>query len=407
MLFPILNSKFMSDLKLCIISDLHCHSQIIDGKGNIIRDSYLVIDDPNKIKSQNPLESFKEFIISLKEKIDYIIIPGDITNKADEVALKWGWEEILKLKSIIGCKEIIVTIGNHDIDSRKTKYSNPIDLPRSLTNYFPFNDNDLVSYFWENGFVIRDFIDSRFLVLNTSINHVDSSSSIHGHVSLYQLDQIKSKLEALRSDPKQYNIAVCHHHPISHDRFGSPTFDLIENGRNLIELLEEFNFNICIHGHKHDALISYSPSGSNSIPIFASGSFAAYKSNLIAGALNSFHLLTLSESRTENCLNQGIINTYSFVPGKGWLSYDNIYFPQNVGFGCRIPIADLLLRIHKWIEHTGKRDFFWSELISAFPMISFLTPNDLVLFQKKCKENGIHLDPTYPVTPRNCSKKEL
>jgi 3',5'-cyclic AMP phosphodiesterase CpdA len=390
----------MTELNLCVLSDFHCHSKgLCNDEGIPVKDSYLITDDPEQLRSQNPLISFIDFLKEKKPNVDFLIIPGDLTSRSELIGLTACWDHIINLKDELDCKDVIVTLGNHDVDSRGKNFENPLDLPKAVNNGFPHLDNELNAFFWETGFALRQFDDVNFLMYNSSFDHTNNEKSKHGHISDLQLDKLLEYLKSHEIEKRSFNIAVFHHHPISHDRFQGAPADLIHNGRKLIDLLEKFNFNLIIHGHKHDALLSYSPSGTDSIPIFAAGSFAAYKDQILAGGYNTSHFIRLSTEHIKNCKNQGEITTYYFVPGEGWNAFDILYFPHKAGFGCRIIIEELIEQVIIWLDTNDITNFLWRDLLQAFPMINYLTPFDLRRFEEKCNNHNIMFEPVFPSTP--------
>ena len=231
---------------------------------------------------------------------------GDLTNKADLAGLNKGWDITKKIGQLLKVGCVIPNVGNHDVDSRKKLSSDPFRDIKSFATDFPFQDVAQKEQFWRDGFIIREEEHFRVLVINTVHSHTDADEAFHGLVSQEAINQIEESLNLIKDN--KLNIAICHHNPIEHSHYATGSKDFMYNGDELLSILDRYNFDLVIHGHKHDARIRYAPGGSNPPVVFSSGSFSAYSSLLLQGAYNTFHIITfdISESR----LGRGIIETW-------------------------------------------------------------------------------------------------
>jgi predicted phosphodiesterase len=395
------------NLKIAVISDLHCHNKRKNGN---LQDSYF-LTDVNIPDNQNPIASFRDFIKEKHDKgeevsVDILIMPGDITNKCDEEGFTKGWEVTKEIGALLNAKFIIPTIGNHDVDSRKLYSSDPFLMVKNLANDFPFTDTSKNDEFWKTGFVFIEDENFRILIVNSAFSHNSIKQAEHGYISQESLNCLDAELDALEKNKKKYNIAICHHHPIPHERHNLGTHDLIENGTELADLLGKYSFQIIIHGHKHDPLVRYASGGTNSPVVFSAGSFSAFKNLLLQGAYNTFHIITLEHEEKKDCVNHGKIKTWFFTPSKGWDSQvKNEYIDANVGFGCRTIITALANEIHQWFLSNTINNYEWNDFIPSFEMINYLLPNDKIKLGRFLKEKMINVYPSFPSEPEIISFK--
>lgn len=393
------------ELKIAVISDLHCHSK---SKNKGLQESYLLTDQPIP-DNQNPLKSLNH-LISLESRkgspiqADILIMPGDISNRCEPSGFNFGWDVVKEVCKLFQAKIIIPTIGNHDVDSRQTYSSNPIHPVSTFATDFPFLTSAQNSKFWSEGYIFIESEEYRILVVNSAHNHRTVAEAEHGSISQDLLNELEEELK--QKSPKQFNIAICHHHPIPHERHHLGTADLIYNGTQFVELLGQYNYQIIIHGHKHDPLIRYAPGGTTSPVIFSAGSFSAYKSLLLSGAYNTFHLITLESDEKAECENQGIIDTWFFTPSKGWdKNVQNEYFLSKIGFGCRTSLKQLTKSIKDWMHNQREDNFTWADFIPNFEMINYLLPVDRKALGSKLKSEGINVYPYFPTDPEVISLK--
>jgi 3',5'-cyclic AMP phosphodiesterase CpdA len=382
------------DLRIAVVSDLHCHNK---NKNRNTKESYLLTDEAIP-DNENPLLSFRQFIKDKKDDgdeltADILIIPGDITNKCDADGLVTGWKITKEIASLLKVKIIVSTLGNHDVYCKKSVGLDPYELTKSLLADFPFPDANLNKEFWEDGFTFLEESNCRILVINSTFNHSSEKDAVQGTIPQVKINLIEKKLQRLESDKKKYNIAICHHHPIPHERHYLGTHDLIENGTELVELLGKYDYQIIIHGHKHDPLIRYGPGGTNSPVVFSAGSFSAFKTLLLSGAYNTFHLVTIEHTVKRDCANHGKIDTWFFTPSKGWATHViNEYIESKVGFGCRTPLKQLANDIHQWFLNGTIDNYEWKEFIKNFEMVEYLLPNDKIKLNRFLKDLKISVE---------------
>lgn len=374
-------------VKIGVVSDLHCHSL----KGNSSkRDSYLLSDEDLPI-FQDPFKSL-EYLIQNGENldVDVLVMPGDFANKACPDGLVKGFSIINSISKLMNAKYLVSNVGNHDVDSRNTYGNDPLKNFKKEVDNFPLNLPLLENNFWDKGYFIIEDEFFRFLVINTSHNHLEPANTDHGDISHETLKFLEDELKSLKDD--KIGIAVTHHCPIEHSHYNSGIKDFMHNGDALSALIDKYNFKLLIHGHKHDPRIRQMPGGINSPFIFSSGSFSAVHDKLLLGGCNTFHIISLNLDGNEK--GKGKIETWFFSTAKGWSKeIKNQYFEANVGFGAFVDINQLAENIVSLIKTKKNNIIDWDELEKNIPDINYLIPVDLEKLKTKLDQLKIKTSP--------------
>jgi hypothetical protein len=376
------------NLRIGIISDLHCHQlkkyleeeEYEKSKGPYFKqpESYILTDNPLPT-FQDPYLSFKELIKKLKGhgsdlNVDILILLGDLGNKSCPEGIKKGWEITKEIGELMNAKSLFSTIGNHDVDSRKIFGSDSFNFIKKLNSHIPTNNALSNNSYWEKGFVLEECDNYRILIINSVHNHNSKDEAEHGLFSDESFYLLEDELERIKDS--KLGIAVCHHAPMEHSRIGSKNSDLMYNGDQLIPLLDKHNFELIIHGHKHDPMLRYGGGSGDSSLVFSAGSFSAIKDILLPGGLNTFHIIDLEIK--ENSRSIGTIETWFFVPTKGWKSeLPNLYIKNKVGFGARIDTKEKAQEIFDWFHKSGRKQLHYlNDFIPHFKELNFLIPMD-------------------------------
>lgn len=369
-------------IKLAIVSDLHCHPALSNFKEN---DSYLLTDSLRK--NAHPIQSLEN---TLNNKVDLIICPGDFTNKSNKQGLISGWDYVRDIKEILKAKDIIGTIGNHDVDVYGNCSSYSFENAKYIGKKFPVPDEAMRDIFWSKGCAFYEDESVRILVINSCHFHYTKTQAGHGEVDEIMLNYIKEYLEPIDDD--KILIALMHHHPIDHSRQDLGEDDKIVNSENLLNILGKYNFDLIIHGHKHDPLLRYHNSTQNSkrLTIFSSGSFSATSNNLYCGARNFFHIIEIEKTNIE-CF--GKIFSWTYFPKQGWEKiYDEKSYPPFSGFGNKMSIENIATSIEQKFSNISYLK--WNSIVNDLPMVEYLIPQELHTLHTLLKEKNIYTDTT-------------
>lgn len=354
-------------ITLAIVSDLHC--RYIGSDSGPMR-TYLTSDALRDPPQQHPIEALNAFIDTNGLEADYLLCPGDIADRMDRQGFISGWGYLLELRLKFQAKELLATTGNHDVDSRnKLGLGEALALPKKILQGYPVEDRDNQSRFWANHYHIRSTDNVHFFVFNSAYSHFDEKSANESKIETSILSKIEADFKALGTQ-KGLRIAMCHHHPTQHANMSYKDGDVMDKGDKLLQLLAKYDFQIIIHGHKHEPRLSYL----HEMAVFAAGSFSSHENVRDLGAENVFHMITLHKGET-----QGEIESFVYSPGKGWYRKTGAYFPTYTGFGCRDQPEQLAKAINVWFDQHAQNLSAGSicsfdDLLIAIPNIKFLIP---------------------------------
>ena len=155
----------MSDfrLKLAIISDLHCHPSHIPGDPS----TYLITDRLRFPVNDHPVESLIKVINAEKVNTDLTLCPGDFTDKANVQGLISGWSFSLEIHNQLKAKDILATVGNHDVDVYGSTSNYSLTNVKGLKQGFPIKDEGKRDTYWSKGCVFVEGVNYRVLVINS------------------------------------------------------------------------------------------------------------------------------------------------------------------------------------------------------------------------------------------------
>jgi len=375
-------------LTLAIISDLHCHPSNVNYKP----ETFLTTDLLRSNKGKHPVESLMNLIDTEKMIVDLTICPGDFSNKADTQGLISGWNYVLEISQRLKSDQTIATLGNHDVPSRDESVIDIFETVKGVGRDFPIRDKDKLASFWENGYCIIEDENTEILVINSVKFHSNRAELDRGRITNTQLDELKSLLSPNQDKIK---IALCHHHPIQHERFDLGSHDLMILGNELVDMLEKNNYDILIHGHKHDPWLRYSP-GQGTLPVFSSGSFSATEQILFSDRRNTFHLLEITKEKGSKA--KGVIKTYEYYQGKGWQkSKGTQSIPYLTGFGSKDTIETISNQFISLVS--GQKLNKWEDITKEIAELQFLSFQQLEQLSSTLKEKNISLYPEFPAMP--------
>ena len=373
----------LKKLSIAIISDMHCHYSESSSKDTYLT-SNMLRTDPNN----HPVESILKTIKKEKIKVDLTLCPGDFTNKTDVQGFISGWDFTLEINNELKGKEVIATVGNHDVDSYETFSNYSFEVARGIKKSFPLKNEDDCDKFWSKGCVFIEADDYRILVINSSHYHYNKKSAAAGKVGDDLINYIDEYLVEQNDD--KINIALAHHHPIDHSRSKLGEEDKIVNGDALLEILGKYKFDLFIHGHKHDPLLRYHNfhSFGTKIPILSSGSFSAISNLGFTSRRNTFHKIDLIKTKEKP--SKGRITTWTFIPKNGWkIVNDDEGFDSYTGFGFDGDLQDIVDEI---IAEVGNEQIkSWPDVVKVIPDIEYLTPKEAKQLELKLKDAGLIL----------------
>lgn len=381
-------------MKICVISDMHCKYKSDE---NDKSETFLFSNGPRIPATQHPVAALLNLIKLENLRVDYLVCPGDLGDRADEQGIQSAWQSLEEIHGKLGSRMLIGLPGNHDINSRQTNKKGPFEYIEVFHERFPFESEDQKNKFWRQGYCYIPHDNTLFLVFNTVHNHTDSDKAKESEIKPEMLEAIEKEYsENISFREYSYKVAVLHHHPIHHSDIKNwRDTDLVNNGDKLLQLLNRQRFQIVIHGHKHQPrLIEV-----DSLPVFAAGSFSSFANLQGTGINTMFHIIELNENDTK-----GFIYSWEYDIANGWQPKLNSKFPPKVGFGATKSIEEIAKSINSIFEKKGRKPMLFDTILENEIEISFTIPEKLRSLKDILKNKyGIVTNPEFPIEPNKIS----
>lgn len=382
--------------RFLLLSDLHATDE---DPSSSSAPSYVSSYSASASARLDPISELEAVIRDDKLEPDYILCPGDITNRSNPRAFTYAWDRLHKLALSCGAK-LIATVGNHDLDSRyKDNRFDPRGYIMSIKPQIPVAERERFLEFWAENFTVISEADCNIVVLNTAAYHgggKEVAAEIeHGRISELTLLAIA---EAIRVAPKaDTNVLLCHHHPIKGDQGDIEFVGQTRGGEKLIELLEKARSSwILIHGHKHVPDIFYGHGGANAPIIVGCASFSAQvNADSQNKNPNQFHFLITDPAgaKSEGLTVAGSLLSWTWQPGVGWNKpYRGVVgLPHFAGFGFRGSVRVLVDQVNDWLNAKGTSYETWPNAVAAITGLERLIPTDFDAFESALLESGLNI----------------
>jgi hypothetical protein len=349
----------------------------------------------------DPISKFLDLITQRGLRADYVLCPGDITDKANPVAFREGWRRLREIKEALGARHLISSTGNHEVDSRVVdpthdKHGNaeleldPVGLLQ-LTDDYPstlWNGNDRKWVYWGRGYeFIRDG-SMLFLLVNSSHFHPTTRPNEfeRGRIGAASLAALRSEIQTVVADPDLKGfVALLHHPPVSHE---SLDFKLgrteMFNGSGLIDVLTESGRTwVVVHGHKHHGRMVLAQGSGYQPVVMSAASAGANLSNSEHGLHARLQAYIVELELPGNPAVEGArgtVEAYSWIEQQ-WIEATSSTkgIPHGTGFAS--PPIDLRVLAKGMKEHMAANSMLfakWAELVVAIPELRNLMPGQLV-----------------------------
>jgi predicted phosphodiesterase len=353
-------------MSFAVVSDLHCRL------ATDTKDSFLTVGGLRTPSGRHPVQALLDLIDQENLRVDGLVVPGDLTNKARIEGLGKAWDYSLEIGRKLGAAHVIPVIGNHDIDSHRTEPEKPVFYGvRNVHPDFPFQDAAAINSFFADGYCLLKIGVADVIAINTVIDHTDAASAKRG---AFGIDRIERMEGALTGNLKSaLRIAVMHHHPTLHTGTFLEDNDVIPTGDELLAALRRLGCRLVVHGHKHFTRLS----NVDGITVLASGSFSAMLYEFGTSVSNTFHIVELEGDDPESV--RGLVHTWVFRYGSGWRrsNAEHAGFPFISGFGRKANLADIIESLRALGESDkNKMRFLQSDLLQAVPEAEYLAPSE-------------------------------
>jgi hypothetical protein len=196
-------------------------------------------------------------------------------------------------------------------------------------------------------------------------------------------------------------VAILHHHPTA---FSEPTpvddFSTLQNNDKLLEILNEFRFDLIIHGHKHFPRASEElRDGDHPIFTLCSGSFSALMPSEWNGSvLNHFHVVRVDSRDPESGVVQGVVDSFAYKLPEGWIPSRREYgFEPHWGFGRILMWPFLEGRLSSVLSGISPANpvLGSDDVVRAIPELKNVAPKILRrALERVCSEAGLRVEPS-------------
>lgn len=369
-------------IKIGIISDLHCEYSP-DYRS---QDTILFSNTLKNGNRKNQVQELLDYINTESLYCDYLLCPGDITNKMDIQGLISGFVFLKEIQTALKSKELICIPGNHDLDYCRLKtslFAKANDPLKHLdADRYPLSDKSLSKMLLDDGYCVYKDDNIAILCINSVANFTDPKSAERVTIPETILKKIEEELKKI---PKQISarIALTHHHPNLYTDLNFRMYgggDFIENGDQLISLIKKYNFGLLIHGHKHKARLS----STDTLSLFCAGGFSALQNLQLGDDENTFHIIEIDSDYPM----KGIVRTWSYSQSAGWKKPSQ-RFPHITGFGSTLSPSELAKHIGHFFQEEFKYEkqiIPYSVVISKFPEVLYLHHYETESLHKELKK---------------------
>lgn len=372
----------MKPIRLAIISDLHV--------GNArSKDLYPTgYTPPEDIVDDEYIEQFTDFVREAGLETDYLLIPGDVSNGGLAEQVDLASDVLIECASALGvsAERVLFVPGNHDVDWNFFRKIDPTGHYASL-RYTAFDRDTLFKDALDaaDGHLLIDphfatwsFDDLFVLGYNSAWDDGPNQDPHHGDIPASHLEQIEAALDALEPIGNRLRIFLVHHHPIHYsDPTGIADFSQMQNADCLLSLLSERQFDLIVHGHRHQPrLTPFSRGAGDFLTILCSGSFSAKMFRGWEQQINNqFHIVDVEARSDDTGRVIGVVRSWAFTHGIGWRkSAKHDGAPHHQPFGEYLmprQLQDLVTNCTNDIldEQTFAR---WSQIVARHPELRYV-----------------------------------
>lgn len=344
-------------------------------------------------------QKFVQFIQQEGITADYLVLPGDLTNKAHPEEVQLVSEFVMQAADALDVlhDKIVFAPGNHDVDWSVLELSDGTGV-RWGQRYDPighsnFHFRTIVDQGEGDVFLPPHFcawtFDDLFVVAYNSASHdnpVEKQHIHHGRADPVHLDAIRTHLDNIGSSDGRLRLFIVHHHPIDFANPVStiPDFSLMTNAEGLLSILHEYSFDLLIHGHKHHPRFeTHSTQTYPHLPILCSGSFSAEINTQWAGTVdNQFHIVLVNGRAGSGNRITGAITSWANNHARGWIpseeSTSGIH--HIIPFGNYVMPDELDARLEPFVKQWLKRydHILWRQIVEEFPDLKHLPLNSAI-----------------------------
>lgn len=383
-------------VRILLFSDLHACTP--DREGNGI--SSFLVNSRKEQYNPSPLEAAANLMVEEGIEIDWVLCAGDMATKAEPEGQLYAWEELQKVKKILGAKVLIGAVGNHDIDSRfDYDDHDPKGAVQDLAD-FPMGNETLNNHFWSKNYAIYEEGNFRLININSAAFHgyaPEPAKSTPPEYKHGRIDKriIKNILRDIKDNQLSINIILTHHHVIYNKDITYDDYSVMKNGQHFLsEICKTIDGGVIVlHGHEHWPQLIYGPIEGGYAPvIFSAASTCTHLvSPMSASVSNQFYCIEIEDEEIsdDGWLPCGQVQAWHWVPEDGWqCSPPDMKIPSEIGFGVRDTAKKTANDV---VDYLKKQPISWAslaEIRDKNPKFKYLTASDLRKFINEFKKKG-------------------
>lgn len=310
------------------ISDIH-YGELARSK------EFTLPNQPPKGATQNEASITDGLVqLFLENRVQYLFVGGDLTSRARPQEFFHCEKKIVEIaeKANIPLQNVIVGIGNHDIDwqiasletlyrdSGEEEHNIAKEAYRSVASSVASHNMQRLLSMNEKGPVPLSGIvkNDSFIVfvLNSALFCTPDQKYPHGKLSEMQLSWFVQKAKEYK-DAEQWKIVLLHHHP---HNYAYPTISqdisTLEEGSELLEAAGKVGIDLILHGHRHHPRAeTIQKSGwAQAMTFVCGGSLSVNAEHRSNGDIpNTFHILQLSDN-----VGELMLLNYEYSASEGW-----------------------------------------------------------------------------------------
>lgn len=212
-----------------------------------------------------------------EQKVDHLVITGDITDNASEKDLEM-FRGLLKVYGFLSGEKLSIVIGNHDIFGGVQKAEDIFTFPEKcmsvnyeksvddFVHFFPEAFNNCIYLSSPGYFPFAKKLGDLLIVGLNSVSKYSKLSNTFGSNGEVTASKFGETVDLLKSlnDDINLRIVLIHHHfnklkNNSKSTFGSIWSGIekqtmkLRNKRRLFNLFKEFSIDLVLHGHVHES----------------------------------------------------------------------------------------------------------------------------------------------------------
>lgn len=327
------------------------------------------------------------------EKIsaDYLILPGDVTNRADPDEVALASEIVEKIAKILGIDtgNIAFVPGNHDVDwsalktpdaqdLRWSQRFDPIKLQKALFHQIDFAGSG--STFDAPYFNIWEF--PNLVVVGYNSAHADRPNADHyGLIDRDHLDEIEAAFKKVSGVNGKTKLFLIHHHPqqISDPTPNAPDFSVLVNAEDLLNFAARNKFDFLVHGHRHlPRFQTIIKDAKHPLCVLCAGSFSVSLPQQWRDCIrNQFHLIEIKGRDGDDQIAYGEVKSWAYGYNDGWkpsvLRFGGIEASES--FGSTLLPSALKAQLTRLIlDGLGKNYITWDEIVEADSLMERVRP---------------------------------